>query len=164
MRGGPGKSVRSVERGRVPGGGARVVLENIMKMSACTMAGVFALGVCAALGQGNDGPKKRNPRLGQVRHVVLLKFKDSAKPEDVKKVEAAFGALPGKIPEIRGFEWGTNISPEGLAQGFTHCFLLTFKDAKARDAYLPHPAHKEFGKILRPHLDKVLVVDYVAKD
>ena len=131
---------------------------------ACAMAAVFAVGVCSALGQGKDGSKKRNPRLGQVRHVVLFSFKDSAKPEDIKKVEDAFRALPGKIPEIRGFEWGTNMSPENLAQGFTHCFLLTFKDAKARDAYLPHPAHKEFGKTLRPFLDKVLVVDFVAKD
>jgi hypothetical protein len=101
---------------------------------------------------------------GKVRHVVLFKFKDGTAAEDIQKVEAAFRALPTKIPEIAAFEWGTNISPESKAQGFTHCFFLTFKDAKARDAYLPHPEHKAFGKVLRPFLDKVLVIDYVAKD
>ena len=55
-------------------------------------------------------------------------------------------------------------SVQGKAQGFTHCFFLTFATIADRDAYLPHPAHKEFGATLRPHLDKVLVVDYVAKD
>ena len=95
-----------------------------------------------------------------LRHVVLFKFKDTSTPEDVKKVEAAFAELPGKLSLIKGYEWGTNNSPENLNQGFTHCFLLTFSNEKDRDAYLFHPDHKAFGKILGPHLDKVTVVDY----
>src|SRR5688572_32703692 len=90
-----------------------------------------------------------------LRHVVLFKFKDTSTPEDVKKVEAAFAALPGKLPLIKGYEWGKNNSPENLNQGLTHCFLLTFSNEKDRDAYLVHPEHKAFGKILGPHLDKV---------
>jgi hypothetical protein len=101
---------------------------------------------------------------GGVRHVVLFKFKDGASAEQVRAIEAKFRDLKAKIPQIQDFEWGTNMSPENHAQGFTHCFLLTFRDAAARDAYLPHPAHKEFGAALGPILDKVLVVDYVSKD
>jgi hypothetical protein len=41
--------------------------------------------------------------------------------------------------------------------------MVTFKDTKARDAYLPHQAHKDFVAVLRPRLDKVLVVDYFAQ-
>jgi len=41
---------------------------------------------------------------------------------------------------------------------------VTFKDEKSRDEYLPHPDHEAFGGILGPHLDKVLVVDYWAKN
>lgn len=96
----------------------------------------------------------------QLRHVVLFKFKETSSAEDVKKVENAFRALPSKIKEIKSLEWGTNNSPEGLAQGFTHCFFLTFASEQDRAVYLPHPAHKEFGAVLGPHLDKVLVVDY----
>jgi hypothetical protein len=33
-----------------------------------------------------------------------------------------------------------------------------------RDAYLPHPAHRAFGAVLRPHLDKVLVLDYWTQE
>jgi hypothetical protein len=98
-----------------------------------------------------------------LRHVVIFKFKDSSTPEQIKSVEAAFSALPDKINTIVDYEWGTNVSPENLAQGFTHCFLVTFKNAADRDAYLPHPAHKDFGKVLGPHLDKVLVIDFVGK-
>ena len=103
-------------------------------------------------------------KTGMLRHIVLFKFKDDATADQVKKVEDAFRELPKKIDTIQGFEWGTNNSPEMLAQGFTHCFVVTFADEKGREAYLPHAAHKEFVEILKPHLDKVLVIDYFAKD
>lgn len=105
-----------------------------------------------------------NKEQKMLRHVVVFKFKDDASPEDVKKVENAFRALPSKIKEIKGFEWGTNNSPENLAQGFTHCFFLSFKSEEDRAAYLPHPAHKAFGDVLKPYLDKVFVIDYWTKD
>lgn len=98
-----------------------------------------------------------------LRHVVLFKFQDSAKPEDVKKVEDAFIALKGKIKLIKDFEWGTNTSPENLNQGLTHCFLATFSSDKDRDAYLVHPDHQAFVEVLKPHLDKVTVIDYWTK-
>ena len=99
-----------------------------------------------------------------LRHVVLFKFKDDATPDQVKQVENAFIALPSAIKEIEDIEWGTNNSPENLNQGLTHCFFLSFNSEKDRDAYLPHPAHKAFGAILTPYLDKVVVVDYWVKD
>ena len=99
-----------------------------------------------------------------LRHVVLFKFKDDAGAGDVKKVEDAFRALPSKIKEVKALEWGTNNSPEGLSQEFTHCFFVSFKSEADRAVYLPHPAHKAFVDILTPHLDKVLVLDYWAKD
>jgi hypothetical protein len=98
-----------------------------------------------------------------LRHVVLFKFKESSTPNDIKKVEDAFRALPSKIKAIKSLEWGTNNSPENINQGFTHCFFVTFANEKDREIYLPHPDHKAFGKILSPHLDKVLVIDYWAE-
>ncbi|MDH5400649.1 MAG: Dabb family protein [Cyclobacteriaceae bacterium] len=99
----------------------------------------------------------------QLRHVVLFKFKENTSAEDITKVEEAFAALPGKIPEIKGYEWGTNNSPEGLDKGFTHCFFLTFESEEGRAVYLPHPDHKAFGAVLGPHLEDVLVLDYWAE-
>lgn len=99
-----------------------------------------------------------------LRHVVLFKFKDSSTPEQIKEVEDAFLALPSKIKEIKSLEWGLNNSPEGLNQGFTHCFFVTFDSEEDRAVYLPHPDHKAFGATLGPHLDKVLVVDYWTKE
>ena len=99
-----------------------------------------------------------------LRHVVLFKFKDDVEKALIEKVENAFRALPNHIPEVKDFEWGTNNSPEGLDQGFTHCFFVSFADEAGRAIYLPHPKHEEFVEILKPILDKVLVLDYWAKD
>lgn len=97
-----------------------------------------------------------------LRHLVLLRFKADASAADVAGIERAFVALREQIDCVRDLEWGTDVSPEGLAKGFTHAFLLTFDDAAARDAYLPHPAHQAFVAQLKPLLDDVLVVDYFA--
>ena len=98
-----------------------------------------------------------------LRHVVLFKFKDDATKEQIRQIESAFCALPGKVDAIYDFEWGTDVSVENLHQGFTHCFMVTFRSEADRAKYLPHPTHKEFGQLLGPHLDKVLVVDYWTK-
>ncbi len=107
-------------------------------------------------------PEKSKADAEVLRHVVMFKFLDSATPEDIKKVEVAFRELPGKIAQIKSFEWGVNNSPEKLNQGLTHCFLLSFQSTKDRDAYLVHPAHKAFGAILKPYFDKATVLDYWA--
>lgn len=99
-----------------------------------------------------------------LRHVVLFKFKDGAASGDVQKVEDAFRQLKPKINLIKDFEFGKNNSPEKLDQGFTHCFFVTFASEKDRDDYLVHPDHKAFVEVLKPYLDKALVVDYWARD
>ena len=129
----------------------------------CGITVVVAGCIMGASAIGGEAAGANNPSLGKLRHVVLFKFKDGTTPEQVKAIEDAFRALPAKIPEIIDFECGADVSVENKAQGFTHCFLVTFRDAASRAAYLPHPAHKEFGKLLGPYLDKVLVIDYVAK-
>lgn len=98
-----------------------------------------------------------------LRHVVLLAFKPTSTREDVRRVEDAFIQLEGRIAEVEALEWGCNVSPENHAQGFTHCFLLTFKSETDRDTYLAHPAHLAFGQLLEPHLEKVCVVDFLPQ-
>jgi quinol monooxygenase YgiN len=95
-----------------------------------------------------------------LRHLVLLKFKAEAAPAEVEAIVQAFAALRESIDAVSGLEWGTDVSPEGLAKGFTHAFLLSFADAAARDAYLPHPDHQAFVERLQPLLADVLVIDY----
>lgn len=141
-------------------------------LSCCPLARKVAM-LCAAVAlfgaifmltpQANTSADDTNAaKEKNLRHVVIFKFKESASQQDIQKVVDAFRELPTKIPEITDFEYGTDNSPEGLAKGFTHCFLVTFKSEKDREVYLPHPAHKAFVEVLKPHLDEVFVIDYWA--
>lgn len=95
-----------------------------------------------------------------LRHVALFKWKDGTTSEQIKAIEQKFAELPDKISEIHDFEWGTDVSTENLSQGFTHCFFVSFLSKADRDAYLPHPAHREFVDVAKPFIGEVLVVDY----
>ena len=95
-----------------------------------------------------------------LRHVVLYKFKDDVKEEQIQEVIDAFNALPSKIDTIIGYEHGTNVSHEGKSEGLTHCFLVTFANEKDRDAYIAHPAHQAYVKIVRDRREKVVVADF----
>lgn len=100
----------------------------------------------------------------RLHHVVAFKFKEGTTKEQIKQVEDAFRDLKKKIKEIKGYEWGTNISPEKHDKGFTHGFILTFESEKDRDIYLEHSDHKAFGKIVGPVLGDVFVIDFWAQD
>jgi hypothetical protein len=98
-----------------------------------------------------------------LRHVVLFAFRDSATVEQIDAVVADFGTLKDRIPGILAYEWGSNVSPEGLNQGFTHCFTLSFGSEEDRNGYLLHAAHQAFVDTLGACLEKSLVVDYWAQ-
>jgi hypothetical protein len=105
-------------------------------------------------------PANATPAL---RHIVLFSFRNNAPAEAVDAVITSFAALPAAIPGIVAYEAGTNVSPEGLNDGFTHCFALTFATAEDRDTYLNHPAHQRFVDTLGTCLERSLVVDYWAR-
>ena len=98
----------------------------------------------------------------QKRHIVIFKYKPDATDEEIEKVTEALGGLKETIPGIVSFEYGVNDSPEDFNKEFTHVYMFTFEDAAARDAYLPHPKHKEFGKMLgnMDVVEDIFVVDY----
>ena len=96
----------------------------------------------------------------QLRHIVLFKFKETTTPAQIKEIEDAFAALPAKIREIKGFEWGLNNSPETFDKGFTHGYILTFDSEEDRAIYLPHPDHQAFGELVGPQLEDLHVIDF----
>lgn len=115
------------------------------------------------LSLGNATGQQETPEPKMLRHVVMFQFKDASTDAEIQTVVDAFRQLPSKIREIADFEYGIDNSPEKLSGGLTHVFLVTFKSEEDRAAYLPHEAHLAFVEVLKPHLEKVTVVDYWAK-
>lgn len=123
----------------------------------------LALACLTLLGVAWMNLKAETAKQPMLRHVVMFKFKKDATAEQIDGVVKAFAELPKQIDSIASFEWGTNNSPEMLDKGFTHLFLVTFKDEAGREKYLPHPAHKAFVEKLKPILEEPMVIDYWTK-
>ncbi len=135
-------------------------LRAIALVLTCAAVSLSSVATAAPVRPARSTQRAHAPTL---RHVVLFAFKATATPADIARLEAAFAALPKQISVVRGFEWGTNVSPENLANGFTHCFIVSFDDAAGRDTYLPHPAHKAFVAMAGQVVEKALVVDFFSK-
>ncbi|HSI34925.1 MAG: Dabb family protein [Phycisphaerae bacterium] len=122
-----------------------------------TLLALAALTLCMLTPntQAADAPTKGKT----LYHLVFFKFKPDAPKERIDAVGKAILELKGKIPSIQSVSWGTNVSPEKKDKGYTHAIVMTFKDEKGRDEYLPHPDHKAFGGTLKGIIDDVLVFD-----
>jgi len=92
-----------------------------------------------------------------MKHVVLCAFVPGLDPT---AIIADFASLASTVPSVQSLEHGPNVSPEGLGDGFTHCFVVTFAGVVERDAYLVDPVHLAFVERFTPTLEKILVVDY----
>ena len=93
-------------------------------------------------------------------HLVLIKFKKDILPNDFQKItDGAYGLQ--QIEGVLDLNFGENVSPEGLGQGFSHSLTMKFPTAKDRDSiYLPHPVHQKFVKLFVPFTTDVLVYDF----
>lgn len=101
-----------------------------------------------------------------ITHVVLLKIRCDVPKAQIAAVLEALSGLRAKIPGLLSFSGGAYTSPEGMHKGFTHGFVMTFTDAAARDAYLPHPDHEVVKamvlKVLDGGVDGVVAFDYAS--
>ena len=97
---------------------------------------------------------------GMIRHILLIKFKETADISEIEKLRVLFEAMPSKVEGVDSVEWGLNDSPENKNQGYTHSVLMTFADEAGRQNYLPHPEHDALKDVFRPLLDDIIVFDY----
>lgn len=121
---------------------------------------LIVLGLSIPLGLTAMMSNAAEPSGKLLRHIVMYKFKDEQTAKQIQEVADAFAALPTKVNTIVDFEQGTNVSTEGKSEGFTHVFVVTFRDQAGLATYLEHPAHLEYVKLVRDRREKVIVFDY----
>ena len=80
-----------------------------------------------------------------IRHVVLVRFREGVAPGGISAISDGLAGLRRHLPGMRNFAHGPNVSPEGLARGFSHAFTVDFEDVVARDTYLALPEHEAAG-------------------
>lgn len=96
-----------------------------------------------------------------VRHIVMFDFSNLTAEQTASLVKG-FEEL-AQVPEVLEFEWGTENNAEDSPLGFTHSFLLTFKDFDSRTAYLNSKEHRAYEQEVMKFRNKVLVFDYLSK-
>ena len=95
-----------------------------------------------------------------IQHIVLLKFKPAVSEETIAGLFAQLAQLQPMIPGMTSFSGGPYTSDEGLNQGYTHGFIMTFIDAEARNHYLPHPEHQRVKTAILPAVGDVIAFDF----
>ena len=86
------------------------------------------------------------------RHVVLLKWSDTATIEQRRAVPTALETLPPLIPEIRGYRVGVDagLAPEGKSDLVV---VADFDDIAGYVVYRDHPVHQDvIARFIRPIL------------
>ena len=96
----------------------------------------------------------------QVKHYGVFQFKENIDSDQIENCFSAMNGMVGKIPGLLDFISGPYDSDEGLNDGFSHGFIMTFESPAARDAYLPHPIHEQVKEIVVPCLERVIVFDF----
>ncbi|CAN7403366.1 Dabb family protein [Pararhizobium sp. LjRoot255] len=99
-----------------------------------------------------------------IRHCVFIRFKASLADAERASILSDIAALKPLVPGYLAIDIGPNVNPEGLGKGYTNGFIIDFKDAAARGAYLAHPDHeKAAGRIVAATeggVDGVFVYDF----
>ncbi len=95
-----------------------------------------------------------------VRHFGVFKFKKAVTDKQIGDCFSTMKDMVGQIPGLLHMEHGPYDSTEGLNDGFTHGFIMTFDTVASRDNYLPHEVHEKVKGLVVPNLERVMVFDF----
>ena len=98
--------------------------------------------------------------MAKIKHIALFKFKEGTTEEQIQKSFDELIELSENVPGIEEYVAGANNSQEGMNKGYTHGFVMTFTDAAARDAYIPHPEHERVKSFVLPLIEEAVVFDF----
>lgn len=92
-------------------------------------------------------------------HIVMFKFKEANKSENLKKAEAMLMALEEKIEVLNCMEVGIDFNQSERA--FDLSLYSTFDSKEALATYATHPAHLEVVAFIKEVTEVSKVVDYL---
>lgn len=97
----------------------------------------------------------------RVQHMVILRFRPEVSAAEIDRIFDLIHGMRNRIPGIEYVAGGPYSSPEGFNQGYTHGFLVTFRDEAARDAYLPHPEHEVVRDAILAVMEHGVAFDFI---
>jgi hypothetical protein len=95
-----------------------------------------------------------------LKHVVLMKFKQSATEAEIEDLERSLGKLPPVIAEILGYEFGRDVLHSERSYDFA--LVSSFADLESLQLYQRHPDHQVVLKKITTICESILAVDFIA--
>ncbi len=93
-----------------------------------------------------------------VVHIVMFRFKEENKEENIARVKRMLEALPDKIDSLRSMEVGVDFLRSERSMDLV--LTSTFDDKEGLEAYRVHPAHQEVVALIKEVTLQSRVVDY----
>ena len=94
-------------------------------------------------------------------HIVMFKFKDEDKMQNIAKVKEALLELPSKIDELKSLEVGVDFNQSERA--FDLSLYSTFDTKEALQSYAIHEAHLKVVALIKEVTLESKVVDYIQE-
>ena len=92
-------------------------------------------------------------------HIVMFKFKEENKEENIGRVKRMLEALPQKITAILSMEVGVDFCKTERAMDLV--LTSTFESMEGLQTYTVHPEHLEVVAVIKEVAEMSKVVDYV---
>jgi len=93
-----------------------------------------------------------------VTHIVMFKFKDENKENNILKAKDILNELIETIPMLLSMEVGINFSKEDRAMDLS--IITTFKNKSDLNEYAIHPEHIKVVNFIKEVVIESKVVDY----
>ncbi len=93
-----------------------------------------------------------------IKHIVFMKFKKGVTDKDIVELEKLMAGLPGRIPEIKEYQFGRDIVRSERSYDFA--LVSAFDDLEALKRYQPHPDHQPVLAKVKEMSETILAVDF----
>ena len=94
-------------------------------------------------------------------HIVMFKFKEENKKENIAKVEVELNALVEKIDVLKSMEVGVNFTDSERA--FDLSLYSRFEDKQDLSTYATHEEHLKVVALIKSVTTESKVVDYILE-
>jgi antibiotic biosynthesis monooxygenase (ABM) superfamily enzyme len=94
-----------------------------------------------------------------VKHIVLFKFKDEDKKENIEKAKKMLERLLDTIPYLENIEVGVNFSNEDRAMDLS--IITSFDSIESLNEYATHPEHLKVVDFIKNVVEYSKVSDYI---
>ncbi|MFT5152311.1 MAG: hypothetical protein ACI841_002309, partial [Planctomycetota bacterium] len=70
--------------------------------------------------------------MSHVKHFGVFQFKEGVSSTQIDECFSSMEGMVGKIPGLLDIAHGSYDSPEGMNDGYTHGFIMTFDSSESR--------------------------------